>query len=454
MTSDLKSMEMKIYRRPERQSWPVLAGRQKTAVPEQVRSTVSRILEDVRKGGDSKVREYVRALDGYDAGKGDLSVTAREMEEATAIVSESLKSAIRTAAANIRAFHAAQHCRDIELETVPGVVCRQKNVPVGNVGLYIPGGTAPLFSTVLMLAVPASLAGCGRTALFTPPGPDGKVSPAILYCASLCGVSEVYRIGGAVAVAVMAYGTETIRKVDKIFGPGNMYVTEAKRQVSQDCAIDMPAGPSEVMILADESARAEYVAADFLSQLEHGRDSQAILVSTSEQLVQEVSEALAGQLSSLSRKEIIGASIRRSMAVIFDTEEEMVEFSNFYAPEHLIIATCDYRKTAEGIVNAGSVFLGNWSTESAGDYASGTNHTLPTGGWAVSCSGVSLASFMKKITFQEISASGLLSLGPVIERMALAEGLDAHAASVRIRLEDIREAENGGTAYGTGENRP
>ena len=432
-------MEMKIYRRPAVEDWPSIVGRQKTGAPEQVRDTVTRILSDVREAGDSKVCEYVRSLDGYDAQRYGLAVSSAEMEEAAAMVPEDLRSAIRLAADNIRKFHQAQLGHDVEAETMSGVVCRQKSVPVLNVGLYVPGGTAPLFSTVLMLAIPASMAGCRRIVLCTPAGPEGKVSPVILYCAGLCGVTEIYKVGGAVAVAAMAYGTETIRKVDKIFGPGNSYVMEAKKQVSQDCAIDMPAGPSEVMIIADKTARARYVASDFLSQLEHGKDSQAVLLSTSEKLVEDVAAEIEARMDGLSRKDIVCESVRRSLAVIFDTEDEMVEFSNFYAPEHLIIATSDYRKTSEGIVNAGSVFLGNYSTESAGDYASGTNHTLPTGGWAVSCSGVNIDSFRKKITFQEISPDGLKSLGPVIVRMALAEGLDAHANAVKVRLDDIME---------------
>ena len=285
-----------------------------------------------------------------------------------------------------------------------------------------------------MLAVPAYIAGCRKVIICTPAGPQGRISPAILYAAEICGVTDVYKVGGAVAVGAMAYGTATIPKVDKIFGPGNSFVTEAKQQVSPYCAIDMPAGPSEVMIMADDSASPAFVAADFLSQLEHGKDSQAILLSTSWQLIEAVSRELEIQYGRLERKSIIDASILKSAAVLLSSEDEMVDFANFYAPEHLIIATRDYGETVERIRNAGSIFLGNYSTESAGDYASGTNHTLPTGGWAVSCSGVNLSTFMKKMTIQEITRSGLGTLGPVIERMAKAEGLDAHAAAVRIRL--------------------
>ena len=425
---------MKTYRFPDKKDWPAIVGRQKAGVSRKVKDIVSGILSDVREYGDRKVLEYIRTLDGFDTDASGLAVSQEEISAAEACLSTDLKNAISVAAGNIRKFHEAQKTGDVVVETMPGVVCRQKNVPISNVGLYIPGGTAPLFSTVLMLAVPAAIAGCERIVLCTPAGKDGKVSPAILYAARICGISEIFKVGGAVAVAAMAYGTETIRKVDKIFGPGNSYVTEAKQQVSQVCAIDMPAGPSEVMIIADSSADPRFVASDFLSQLEHGRDSQAILLSTSESLVEAVGDEIRIQEQKLSRQSIVDVSMEGSMAILFHTEEEMVEFSNYYAPEHLIIATEDYGSTVEGIRNAGSVFLGNYSTESAGDYASGTNHTLPTGGWAVSCSGVNLSTFMKKMTIQEISQSGLALLGPVIETMARAEGLDAHANAVSIRL--------------------
>ena len=429
---------MKIYRYPQEKDWSLIAGRTRAGAPEQVKSTVSAIVSGVRAGGDREVLRYVRELDGFAADSVTvLMVPQAEIEASESLLPESLKSAIRTAASNIRKFHEAQKTEEIVVETMPGVICRQRSVPVRDVGLYVPGGTAPLFSTVLMLAVPARIAGCGRVILCTPAGKDGRVSPAILYSAKICGVTEIYRIGGAVAIAAMAYGTETLRRVDKIFGPGNAYVTEAKQQVSQDCAIDMPAGPSEVMIIADSSARPEFVGADFLSQLEHGRDSQAILLTTSPELAGEVERQVELQVQTLPRKDIIADSMQKSMAVVLGSEEEMVKFSNMYAPEHLIIATSCSLATAEGICNAGSVFLGNYSTESAGDYASGTNHTLPTGGWAVSCSGVNLSTFMKKITLQEITPDGLRRLGPVIESMALAEGLDAHANAVKIRMKQL-----------------
>ncbi len=425
---------MKTYRFPDKKDWPAIVGRQKAGVSRKVKDIVSGILSNVREYGDRKVLEYIRTLDGFDTDAAGLAVTEAELEAAETELDNDLKDAVKAAAANIRRFHEAQKTGEVVVETAPGVVCRQKNVPIDSVGLYIPGGTAPLFSTVLMLAVPAVIAGCRRIVLCTPAGPRGQISPAILYSAKICGVREIYRIGGAVAIGAMAYGTETVPKVDKIFGPGNSYVTEAKQQVSQDCAIDMPAGPSEVMIMADDSANPAFVASDFLSQLEHGKDSQAILLSTSASLVESMSRELGLQYGALSRQAVIDSSMTRSAAVILATEDDMADFANFYAPEHLIIATRDYRRTVEKIRNAGSVFLGNWSTESAGDYASGTNHTLPTGGWAVSCSGVNLSTFMKKMTIQEISRAGLESIGPVIEKMAMTEGLDAHANAVRIRL--------------------
>ena len=422
---------MKTYRFPDKKDWPAIVGRQKAGVSRKVKDIVSGILSDVREYGDRKVLEYIRTLDGFDTDAAGLAVTEAELEAAETELDNDLKDAVKAAAANIRRFHEAQKTGEVVVETAPGVVCRQKNVPIDSVGLYIPGGTAPLFSTVLMLAVPAVIAGCRRIVLCTPAGPRGQISPAILYSAKICGVREIYRIGGAVAIGAMAYGTETVPKVDKIFGPGNSYVTEAKQQVSQDCAIDMP---PEVMSTADDSADPAFVASDFLSQLEHGKDSQAILLSTSASLVESMSRELGLQYGALSRQAVIDSSMTRSAAVILATEDDMADFANFYAPEHLIIATRDYRRTVEKIRNAGSVFLGNWSTESAGDYASGTNHTLPTGGWAVSCSGVNLSTFMKKMTIQEISRAGLESIGPVIEKMAMTEGLDAHANAVRIRL--------------------
>ncbi len=436
---------MKIWKYPGRQDWKSIVGRQNAETPAEIRDSVAAILKDVAAEGDAKVLEYVRKFDGFSADKtaqadtskqqaACLKVSPEEIGAAEKMVPDGLKTAIAAAAENIRKFHAAQIPEDIAVETMPGVICMQKNIPMQTVGLYIPGGTAPLFSTVLMLAVPAKLAGVERIVMCTPPDKSGKVSPLILYAASVCGVDEIYRIGGAVAVAAMAYGTQTVPKADKIFGPGNAYVTEAKQQISRICAIDMPAGPSEVMIIADANTPADFVCADFLSQLEHGRDSQAILLTTSEALADAVSEELPRQEAVLSRKSFVDLSLSKSAAVVLSSEAEMMDFANFYAPEHLIISTENYNEILKGIRNAGSVFLGRYSPESAGDYASGTNHTLPTGGWAVSCSGVNLSSFMKKMTVQEISEAGLRSLAPVIGSMAMAEGLDAHANAVTIRL--------------------
>lgn len=425
---------MNIYYYPEKEAWRRIYGRAGGSPLASIAGSVAAIIKDVYEYGDEKILEYVEKFDGYASDIQGLAVTEEELSDAGRLVTPALAAAIRTAAANIRKFHESQMPEDIEVETMPGVVCRQKSIAIPNVGLYIPGGTAPLFSTVLMLAIPAMVAGCKRVIMCTPARRDGTVSPAILFAAHLCGVDEIYKIGGAVAIAAMACGTATVPKVDKIFGPGNQYVTEAKKQISSDCAIDMPAGPSEVLIMADDTAVPEFICADFLSQLEHGKDSQAILLTSSETLAKEVCLKMPEQMSGLSRCGFIGESIKKSVVVVLKTEEEMLEFSNMYAPEHLIISTADSRKTAEGVVNAGSVFLGNYSPESAGDYASGTNHTLPTNGWAVSCSGVNLSSFMKKITIQEISQAGLKAIAPTIEAMAEAEGLDAHANAVSVRL--------------------
>ena len=424
---------MNIIRYPERLEWNFLLKRSALQT-ESLRETVCEILEKVRTQGDRAVIGYEEQFDKVKLNS--LEVTEKEFEEAEKEIDIKLKAAIMLALNNIQTFHSSQKFASKKIETLPGVTCWQKAVAIEKVGLYVPGGTAPLFSTVLMLAAPAQIAGCKEIILCTPPNREGKIHPAILYAARVAGVKRVFKAGGVQAIGAMAYGTSSIPKVYKIFGPGNQYVTVAKQQVAlRDVAIDMPAGPSEVMIMADESAVPAFVASDFLSQLEHGKDSQAILLSTSGQLADAVSRELELQYGNLKRKSIIDASILRSAAVLLASEDEMAEFANYYAPEHLIIATRNYQDTVEKIRNAGSVFLGNYSTESAGDYASGTNHTLPTSGWAVSCSGVNLSAFMKKMTIQEISRSGLELLGPVIEKMAMAEGLDAHANAVRVRLE-------------------
>lgn len=369
-----------------------------------------------------------------------LAVTSAEIEEAEKEVPIELKAAIYLAKRNIETFHSAQRFEGKKVDTMEGVTCWQKAVAIEKVGLYIPGGTAPLFSTVLMLAIPAKIAGCKEIVLCTPPDKNGKVHPAILFAARLAGVSKIFKVGGVQAIAAMAYGTESIPKVYKIFGPGNQYVTAAKQLVSlRDVAIDMPAGPSEVEVLADESANPVFVAADLLSQAEHGVDSQAMLVTTSEKLQTEVVYEVERQLGYLTRRDIAEKSLANSKLILVKDMEEALELTNAYAPEHLIIETKDYMEVAGQIVNAGSVFLGAFSPESAGDYASGTNHTLPTNGYAKAYSGVSLDSFIRKITFQEILPSGMSAIGPAIEVMAANEHLDAHKNAVTVRLEEIRK---------------
>lgn len=422
-----------IIYRPQKSQWQNILKRERKSSKNDYGTGL--IVENIEKGGDKALLSYLKIFDSLDIEASELEVKPEEFKEAELSISEELKGAVDCAISNVRKFHTAQKSQDIAIETMPGVVCRQKNVPINRVGLYIPGGTAPLFSTVIMLAVPAQIAGCKEVILCTPVGKSGKVAPEVLYCARLCGVTRVFKAGGPAAIAAMAYGTETIPAADKIFGPGNSYVTTAKQIVSKEiCAIDMPAGPSEVMILADSTADPKFITADFLAQLEHGKESQAVLVTTSENLALETLNELDRQMATLSRQEYIAESLGRSVIVVLDTQEQMVDMANEYAPEHLIICTENYRETAEKITNAGSIFLGNYTPESAGDYASGTNHTLPTGGWAKSFSGVNLSSFTKKITIQEITREGLQGLGPVIERMANAEGLDAHANSVKVRL--------------------
>ena len=368
-----------------------------------------------------------------------MTVTEEEQKEAEALVSEELKKAIRLAKQNIETFHAAQCFEGKRIETQPGVTCWQKAVAIEKVGLYIPGGTAPLFSTVLMLAVPAKIAGCKEIVLCTPPGKDGKVHPAVLFAAKVAGVNRIFKAGGVQAIAAMAYGTESIPKVYKIFGPGNQYVTAAKQLVSlRDVAIDMPAGPSEVEVLADETANPAFVAADLLSQAEHGVDSQAMLITTSSALQQAVKEEVERQLALLPRKEIAEKSLANSKLIVVRDMDEAIELTNSYAPEHLIIETAEYMSVAERIVNAGSVFLGSLTPESAGDYASGTNHTLPTNGYAKAYSGVSLDSFIRKITFQEIKPEGIRTIGPAIEEMAANEFLNAHKNAVTVRLAELK----------------
>jgi histidinol dehydrogenase len=402
----------------------------------ELNSVVGGVLADIKKRGDEAVREYELKFDKVELQS--LKVSDEEMAEAEALVSDELKSALHLAHKNISTFHEAQKFIGKKVETMPGVCCWQKAVAIEKVGLYIPGGTAPLFSTVLMLATPAKIAGCKEIVLCSPPNREGKLNPAILYAAKIAGVNNIYKIGGVQAIGAMAYGTESVPKVYKIFGPGNQYVMAAKQLVSlHDVAIDMPAGPSEVAIIADETANPVFVAADFLSQDEHGLDSQAVLVTTSESMLKRVEAEVEHQLQLLPRKEIASASVKNSKFILVGSMDEAVELINDYAPEHLIIATANYMDVASRITNAGSVFLGNYSCESAGDYASGTNHTLPTSGYAKAYSGVSLDSFIRKLTFQEITAEGIRNIGKAVAVMAQSEQLDAHKQAMVCRMEEV-----------------
>ncbi len=421
---------------PEKSQWQELLKRP-VMNTESLFGTVQGIIDRVKAGGDEAVLQYEMQFDKVSLSA--LAVSSEEFDEAENLIDEELKAAIRLAAENISAFHAAQRFVGKKVETQPGVTCWQKAVPIEKVGLYIPGGTAPLFSTVLMLAVPACIAGCREIVLCTPPGKDGKVHPAVLFAARVAGVQRVFKAGGVQAIAAMAYGTESIPKVYKIFGPGNQYVTAAKQLVSlRDVAIDMPAGPSEVEVLADATANPVFVAADLLSQAEHGVDSQAVLITNSKELQQAVKDEVERQLDLLPRKEIAVRSLANSKLIVVKDMEEAVEMTNAYAPEHLIVETENYMAVAEQIVNAGSVFLGALTPESAGDYASGTNHTLPTNGYAKAYSGVSLDSFIRKMTFQEIKPEGLCKIGPAIEVMAANESLDGHKNAVSVRLDAVR----------------
>lgn len=428
-------MKKIIY--PDRNQWEELLKRPVLDTAD-LAETVGSVLSDVRTRGDKAVLEYEERFDKVRLNT--LAVTSVELDEAEGLVADDLKQAICLAQRNIETFHAAQCFEGRRVQTVPGVTCWQKAVAIEKVGLYIPGGTAPLFSTVLMLATPARIAGCKEIVLCTPPGREGKIHPAILYAAKVAGVDRIYKIGGVQAIGAMAYGTESVSKVYKIFGPGNQYVTAAKQMVSlRDVAIDMPAGPSEVEVLADASANPVFVAADLLSQAEHGVDSQAMLITTSEELIDKVMIEVERQLVSLSRKEIAMRSLENSKLILVRTMDEAVELTNAYAPEHLIIETENYFQVSERIINAGSVFLGSFSPESAGDYASGTNHTLPTNGYAKAYSGVSLDSFIRKITFQEITREGIGAIASEIEVMAANEQLDAHRNAVSVRLSNLND---------------
>lgn len=425
---------MKIYVNPPQAEWAALCRRAEqdnSLIEERVKA----IVERVEREGDAAIRALAQEIDGVELRS--LKVEEQEFKQAEAKIRSEVKSAIEVAVKNITSFHTAQLPQEVRVETQPGVVCIQRPMAIERVGLYIPGGTAPLFSTVLMLALPAKIAGCREVVLCTPTNKQGEVAAEVLYAARRCGVTSVFKVGGAQAVSAMAYGTESVPKVGKIFGPGNRYVTLAKQLVSgRNTSIDMPAGPSEVMVMADESASAEFVAADFLSQAEHGKDSQAMVVCSSVAIAEAVKAEVERQAAQLSREEYVSESLRHSRAVVFDEREQMIAFANEYAAEHLIVAMEDAWSVVDKITAAGSVFVGNYSPESAGDYASGTNHTLPTSGWAHSCSGVNIDSFMRKMTIQELTQEGLQALAPTIIAMADAEGLGAHAAAVKVRMKN------------------
>ena len=423
---------MKIFKHPQPCEWADIVERPHMDVSS-LSATVNTVLQDVKTRGDEAVKEYEEKFDH--ARLTDLAVSQDEMDEAERFVSAELKDALVLAHGNIKRFHAAQDFKSIKVETMPGVTCWQKSVPIEKVGLYIPGGTAPLFSTVLMLATPAKLAGCEEIVLCTPPNKEGKVHPAILVAARIAGVSKIFKAGGVQAIGAMAYGTQSVPKVYKIFGPGNQYVMAAKQQVSlHDVAIDMPAGPSEVCVIADAHADAKLAAADLLSQAEHGIDSQVLLICTEERKMEEIREQVERQLEALPRRDIAAQSLANSRLVLVNDTREAMALSNAYAPEHLILATDDYEQLAGLVVNAGSVFLGKYACESAGDYASGTNHTLPTHGYATAYSGVNLDSYHRKVTFQHLSRKGVESIGKAVVTMAENEQLEAHANAMRLRM--------------------
>ena len=426
---------MNIIRYPERSEWQKIVERPHLDVS-QLNQTVASVLADVKARGDEAVKGYELKFDHVDLAS--LEVSEAEMTEAEALVNNDLKAALEQAHHNIKVFHESQCFRSKKVETQPGVTCWQKSIPIEKVGLYIPGGTAPLFSTVLMLATPAKIAGCREIVLCTPPDRQGKVNPAILVAARIAGVSKIFKAGGVQAIGAMAYGTESVPKVYKIFGPGNQYVMAAKQQVSiHDVAIDMPAGPSEVCVIADDTANVEFVAADLLSQAEHGIDSQVFLITTSYRVIEGVQKEVARQLKALPRKEITQKALENSVFVLVGDIQEAIDLSNTYAPEHLVIQTEDYEKVAAKVINAGSVFLGPYACESAGDYASGTNHTLPTHGYATAYNGVNLDSYCRKVTFQHLTEEGVRHIGHAVELMAEAEQLQAHKNAMTVRLKSL-----------------
>ncbi|MBQ8713779.1 MAG: histidinol dehydrogenase [Prevotella sp.] len=426
---------MRIIKYPQREQWAEITTRPRLDLS-QLNTTVASVLADVKARGDEAVKEYEEKFDKVVLTS--LAVTEQEMDEAEQLISNDLKDAIILAHHNIKVFHISQRFIGQKIKTQEGVTCWQKSVAIEKVGLYIPGGTAPLFSTVLMLATPAKIAGCKEIVLCTPPNKEGKVNPAILYAARVAGVSKIFKAGGVQAIGAMAYGTESVPKVYKIFGPGNQYVMAAKQQVSLDeVAIDMPAGPSEVCVIADETANAEFVAADLLSQAEHGIDSQVLLITTSESKLEEIHQKVDKQLQVLPRKELASKALENSCYVLVKDYNEMMALTNLYAPEHLVIQTKNYEELAEKVVNAGSVFLGKYACESAGDYASGTNHTLPTHGYATAYNGVNLDSYCRKITFQHLTEEGIRHIGHAVELMAEAEQLDAHKNAMSVRIKSL-----------------
>lgn len=427
---------MKIFNNPSKENWSPLLQRPQLEL-EFLDSAVRNVLNRVKKSGDSALCELTLQFDKVAVET--LQVTSAEIQQAEKSLSEDLKNAIRTAASNIEKFHAAQKREVVKIETMPGVTCWRKAVGIDKVGIYIPGGSAPLFSTVLMLGVPAKLAGCKEVVLCSPPDKSGNINAAILFAAQLVGVTKIFKVGGAQAIAAMAFGTESIPKVYKIFGPGNQYVTKAKQLITEEgVAIDMPAGPSEVLVIADKSANASFVAADLLSQAEHGEDSQVILVLNDESLLAPIQNEIEKQLSTLPRKAIAEKSLANSRVIIISNQNESIDFVNKYAPEHLLINTENNEAISDKITNAGSIFLGNFSPEAIGDYASGTNHTLPTNGYAKAFAGVALESFMKYITYQQLNEEGIRALGPVVEQMAEAEQLIGHKNAVTIRLDSLK----------------
>ena len=429
---------MKIYKNPTRDQWTDIVERPRLDL-NKLNATVEAVLTDVRQRGDEAVKEYERKFDHADLDS--LAVTEAEMDEAEKLVSNELRDAIILAHHNIKVFHISQRFVGQKVKTQEGVTCWQKSVAIERVGLYIPGGTAPLFSTVLMLATPAKIAGCREIVLCTPPNSEGKVNPAILVAARIAGVSKIFKAGGVQAIGAMAYGTESVPRVYKIFGPGNQYVMAAKQHVSLDgVAIDMPAGPSEVCVIADEQANAAFVAADLLSQAEHGIDSQVLLITDSEKMLADVQHEVNKQLEVLPRKEMAAKALDNSRLVLVNSLDEATDLSNLYAPEHLILQTADYELLSERVINAGSVFLGPYACESAGDYASGTNHTLPTHGYATAYNGVNLDSYCRKITFQHLTAEGVRHIGPAVELMAAAEQLDAHRNAMTLRLQSLNDS--------------